>query len=97
MNHDRIEGDAIAITHSQIGVMLGVRRATVTDALHVLEGNQLIRSTRGQICIRERDGLKRMAGESYGPPKRNTGNCLVPSARTRAERARTGLRPTPPL
>jgi CRP-like cAMP-binding protein len=69
MNHDRIEGEAIAITHSQIGVMLGVRRATVTDALHILEGNQLIRSTRGQICIRDRDGLKQLAGESYGPPE----------------------------
>lgn len=66
MNHDRIEGDAIAITHSQLGIMLGVRRATVTDSLHVLEGQGVIRATRGQITVRERDGLRQIAGESYG-------------------------------
>jgi CRP-like cAMP-binding protein len=78
MNHDRIEGDAIAITHSQIGIMLGVRRATVTDALHILEGEHLIRCTRGQICVRDRDGLKRMTGESYGPPEAEYRQLLAP-------------------
>jgi CRP-like cAMP-binding protein len=78
MNHDRIEGDAIGITHSQIGVMLGVRRATVTDALHVLEGEHLIRSTRGQICILDRNGLKRMTGESYGLPEAEYRQLLAP-------------------
>jgi CRP-like cAMP-binding protein len=78
MNHDRIEGDAIALTHNQIGIMLGVRRATVTDALHVLEGEQLIRCSRGQISIRDRTGLKRMSGESYGPPEAEYRQLLAP-------------------
>ena len=30
MNHDRLEGDRIDLTHQQLGVMLGVRRANVT-------------------------------------------------------------------
>lgn len=66
MNHDRIDGDEIALTHEQLGVMLGVRRATVTDALHILEGEHFIRSTRGRIVIRDRAGLIDFAGNAYG-------------------------------
>ena len=66
MAHDRIAGDEIKVTHAEIGVMLGVRRASVTDALHVLEGEGLIRARRGQVTIRDREGLQRLAGETYG-------------------------------
>lgn len=66
MNHDRLVGDEIRLKHSQIGVMLGVRRATVTDTLHVLEGEGLIRARRENILIRSREGLRRRAGEAYG-------------------------------
>ncbi len=66
MNHDRLGGDVIELTHQQIGIMLGVRRASVTDALHVLEGDLLIRCRRGSIEIRDRAGLRVVAGEAYG-------------------------------
>jgi CRP-like cAMP-binding protein len=66
MAHDRIEADEIKVTHAEIGVMLGVRRASVTDALHILEGEGLIRARRGHVTIRDRDGLRRHAGETYG-------------------------------
>ena len=66
MAHDRIEADEIQVTHAEIGVMLGVRRASVTDALHLLEGQGLIRANRGRVTIRDRDGLRRLAGETYG-------------------------------
>lgn len=66
MNHDRLEGDEIRLKHSQIGVMLGVRRATVTDTLHILEGEGVIRARRENISIRSREGLRRLAGEAYG-------------------------------
>jgi CRP-like cAMP-binding protein len=66
MNHDRLDGDRIHLTHEQLGIMLGVRRATVTDALHVLEGEGLLRSTRGVIELRDRVRLLARAGESYG-------------------------------
>ncbi len=81
MNHDRIEGDCIDLTHSQIGVMLGVRRATVTDTLHILEGEALIRSTRGRIAVRDREGLKRLAGESYGIPEEQYRRLVAPFGR----------------
>lgn len=66
MNHDRLAGDRIPLTHDQLGVMLGVRRASVTDTLHVLEGAALIRLTRGVIEITNRAGLQAYAGEAYG-------------------------------
>lgn len=66
MAHDRIEGDEIEVTHHEIAVMLGVRRASVTDALHILEGAGLIRCHRGRIMIRDRGGLRQLAGETYG-------------------------------
>ncbi|HEV2567129.1 Crp/Fnr family transcriptional regulator [Sphingomonas sp.] len=66
MNHDRLAGDEIELTHAEIGVMLGVRRASVTDALHLLEGEGLIRSSRRLITICNRSGLRRAAGENYG-------------------------------
>jgi CRP-like cAMP-binding protein len=69
MNHDRLPGDDIELTHEQVGIMLGIRRASVTDALHILEGQNLIRATRGRITVRDRPGLRACAGGSYGLPE----------------------------
>ncbi|HYW14878.1 MAG TPA: Crp/Fnr family transcriptional regulator [Allosphingosinicella sp.] len=69
MCHDRLEDDEIALTHHFIGEMLGVRRASVTDALHVLEGEGAIRSHRGLIIVRDRARLEAMAGAAYGFPE----------------------------
>jgi CRP-like cAMP-binding protein len=66
MCHDRIDGDEIRLMHEHIGRMLGVRRATVTDTLHVLEGRLAIRNTRGSIVVRDRRVLEELAGHSYG-------------------------------
>lgn len=97
MNHDRIESDAIAVTHSQLGIMLGVRRATVTDSLHVLEGKALIRATRGQISVRDRAGLERMAGEAYGSAEAEYRALVAPFGKDGAVRPATGLDPSPSL
>ena len=64
--HDRLDGDEIALTHEELGAMLGVRRSSVTDALHVLEGESLIRSLRGRVVIRDRPRLQLWASEAYG-------------------------------
>jgi CRP-like cAMP-binding protein len=66
MCHDRVHGDEIRLTHEHIGRMLGVRRATVTDSLHVLEGHGAVRSRRGCVFIRDRALLEELAGSSYG-------------------------------
>jgi CRP-like cAMP-binding protein len=66
MCHDRLEGDEIALTHQFVGETLGVRRASVTDALHILEGEGAIHSHRSLIIVRDRACLEAIAGESYG-------------------------------
>jgi CRP-like cAMP-binding protein len=82
MNHDRLEGDRIDLTHKQLGVMLGVRRSTVTDTVHVLEGKQLIRSTRGVIEVRDRAQLLVFAGESYGAAETEYARFIAPFAKS---------------
>ncbi len=67
MYHDRIDGDEVVITHDELGAMLGARRASITDALHRLEGAGGIRSGRGKLSIRDRAGLMALAGATYGP------------------------------
>lgn len=70
MCHDRIWGNKIALTHDYLALMLAVRRPSVTTALHILEGNGYIRSTRGEILIRDRKALELFVGGSYGRPER---------------------------
>lgn len=82
MNHDRLAGDLISLTHDQLGIMLAVRRASVTDALHVIEGEGLIRSLRGRIEIRDRAGLIAFAGESYGAAEAEYARQIAPFVRT---------------
>jgi len=83
MAHDRVEGDEIKVTHEEIAVMLAVRRASVTDALHVLEGEGLIRSHRGRVVICDREGLRRHAGETYGYYERVYSGLIAPFPRHR--------------
>jgi CRP-like cAMP-binding protein len=66
MCHDRVGGDELLLKHDHIGRMLGVRRATVTDTLHLLEEKQALRGRRGSILIRDRQRLEALAGEAYG-------------------------------
>jgi CRP-like cAMP-binding protein len=69
MSHDRVDGDEITLTHDFISLMLGVRRPSVTTALHVLEGKRFIQSERGRITIRDRRGMQDFVGKSYGTPE----------------------------
>ncbi|WP_168217564.1 Crp/Fnr family transcriptional regulator [Paracoccus liaowanqingii] len=69
MCHDRVHADKLSLTHQAISVMLAVRRPGVTVATQVLEGKGLIRATRGEIQITDRDGLEAVAGDYYGSPE----------------------------
>jgi len=66
MCDDRSHAADIAVTHIELATMLGVRRASVTDQLHILEGNRQIKSERGTIQILNRDALREIAGTCYG-------------------------------
>jgi len=66
MAHDRIDGDALPLTHEFLAVMLGVRRAGVTSALKDLESRGFVERRRGSIIVRERKGLLALARGIYG-------------------------------
>lgn len=65
MAHDRIDGDTLPLTHEFLAVMLAVRRPGVTETLHILANQKVIRAERGQIVVLDRKGLERIAGEYY--------------------------------
>ena len=69
MVDDRSDGGEFPLTHEFMSTMLGVRRPSVTTALHVLEGNGFIRTVRGSIVIRDREAMERFAADSYGKPE----------------------------
>jgi CRP-like cAMP-binding protein len=71
MIHDRSEGDLLALTHDHIGSALNVRRASVTDCLHMLEGAGVLKCTRGKTLIRDRRSLELAAGSAYGAMERH--------------------------
>ena len=54
---EAVQRDDPAITHRELAELLGVRRAGVTVALHVLEGERIIRSRRGRLQILDRSRL----------------------------------------
>jgi CRP-like cAMP-binding protein len=55
--------DTLTLTHDFLSHMLGVRRAGVTVALNALELDGLVRHTRGEIVITDREGLELRACE----------------------------------
>lgn len=64
--HDRVCGDSICMTHEEFRLMLGVRRSSITDALHRLEADHAIQALRGRVVVRDRAKLMRLAGDTYG-------------------------------
>jgi len=69
MAHDRLSTDAVPLTHEFLAVMLGVRRAGVTVALHSFERRGLIAARRGQLTLVDRKGIEQVAGSFYGIPE----------------------------
>jgi CRP-like cAMP-binding protein len=70
MSHDRLDGDEVPLTHEYLSIMLGVRRAGVTQAIHLLEGERLIKAVRGQITVLHRPGLEAASCACYGIVRR---------------------------
>jgi CRP-like cAMP-binding protein len=69
MCHDRMDRDDLPLTHEFLSLMLGVRRSGVTEALHVLEGVQIVTTSRGRVHLLDRKRLEEIAGGCYGLPE----------------------------
>lgn len=81
MAHDRVDNDVIFVTHEILASMLGVRRVGVTNALHVLEGERLIRADRGRIRVIDRSGLIAFTEHLYVPSASESEQRVAPSGR----------------
>ena len=66
MAADRLDSAEVPVTHDMIARALGVRRPGVTVATHRLEGERVIRASRGKVVITDRGRLRQLAGHSYG-------------------------------
>ena len=62
---DRLDRETFELTHDFIAQMLGVRRASVTEALGALEKRGLIKTSRGRIALVDRPGLEATVCECY--------------------------------
>ena len=65
MTHDRVSGDTFPLTHEFLSQMLGVRRATITEAMGPLQQAGLITYARGIVQIVDRAGLEAASCECY--------------------------------
>jgi CRP-like cAMP-binding protein len=65
MSRDRAHSDVFPLTHEFLSLMLGVRRASVSDVLRPLQERGWIRSSRGAITIVDRAGLESGSCECY--------------------------------
>lgn len=78
--HDRIQSQEIPLTQEFIAIMLGIRRAGVTEAAGNLQRAGAIRYSRGKIEIVNRDSLEVLACECYGIIKREFARLLSTNA-----------------
>lgn len=66
MTQDRVDSEALAITHDFLATMLGTNRSSVSLAAGILQQKNIIRYTRGAVTIVNRKKLEDSACECYG-------------------------------
>ena len=69
MTHDRVQSERLLLTQEFLGMMLGVRRTSVTAAAGMLKRRKLIEYRRGQVTILNRMGIEKCACECYAISK----------------------------
>lgn len=67
---DRARSDEFRVTQEFISDMLGTRRATVTEAAHALQLRGVIEYRRGNVRVRDRQQMERLACGCYAIIKR---------------------------
>jgi CRP-like cAMP-binding protein len=80
MSQDRLGGDCIPLTQTALSHLLGTRRATVSDAVRVLQTAGLMTYKRGTVKIEKRLRLEEAACECYEAMTRQVKNWHVETA-----------------
>ena len=62
---DRLDEDVVPVTHDILSILLGVRRAGITEALAGLEQTGAVRRERGAVRIVDRQSLEKRSCECY--------------------------------
>lgn len=83
---DRVDRDALPLTHETLAEMLGVQRSTVSSVTRALQMAGLIQQGRGVITIINRAGLEQMSCECYRRIRRSFER-LLPGTYALAEEA----------
>jgi CRP-like cAMP-binding protein len=65
MSSDGVNSEEVNLTHEYLAVMLGVRRAGVSEAAAKLQEKNLIRYNRGNVLILDRPALEASTCECY--------------------------------
>jgi len=78
MTHDRVNFDAIPLTHEYLAMMLGTGRSGVTIAAGTLQQAGFIRYAHGTITILDRNGLENAACECYEVAREQFAGVLRP-------------------
>jgi CRP-like cAMP-binding protein len=63
---DRMQSNALTVTHDLLAAILGVRRATVTQALLQFEAEGVMTKQRGALQLTNRPALEQRACDCYG-------------------------------
>ena len=71
MAHDRLDTDVLPLTHEFLSLMLGVRRAGVTEALMVLQSQGLISCGRGTTTVGDRKDWNALQANPTAFPRPN--------------------------
>ena len=75
MTRDRVGADDLRLTHEFLAIMLGARRASVTEVLRPLQEEGLVRSRRGRISILDGEGSRSGHVNVTGSSRMNTSGC----------------------
>lgn len=90
--HDRVPGDVFPLTHHFLGLMLGVRRSSVSVTAAVLQKRKLISYSRGVITVLDRKGLEKAACVCYRFVAKEFDRLLGPPKLSRKATKRTSAR-----
>ncbi len=73
-----MSGDILALTHEFMAMLLGVRRAGVTAALHTPGGHGYHPPGRGRVMVVDRERLENLRGDCYGRPEAEYSRIIAP-------------------